>query len=169
AKKHNLALGSKIPIVSTAGRRATVTVDGIFKPPAASPFSGSVWVSSSTFDNLYTSPMDLYVFANVKGGVSAATTAELKKTLAGFPNAKVQTRSQFKTNQASFIGQILNILYVLLGLSVIVSLFGIVNTLVLSVFERTREIGMLRAVGTTRWQVRSMISLESVVTSLMGA
>ena len=63
----------------------------------------------------------------------------------------------------------LNILYVLLALSVIVSLFGIVNTLVLSVFERTREIGMLRAVGTTRWQIRSMITLESVVTSLMGA
>jgi putative ABC transport system permease protein len=64
---------------------------------------------------------------------------------------------------------VLNILYVLLALSVIVSLFGIVNTLVLSVFERTREIGMLRAVGTTRWQIRSMITLESVVTSLMGA
>ena len=63
----------------------------------------------------------------------------------------------------------LNVLYVLLALSIIVSLFGIVNTLVLSVFERTREIGMLRAVGTTRWQVRWMITLESVVTSLMGA
>jgi putative ABC transport system permease protein len=169
AKKHHLTLGSNVPVVSTAGRPKTFTVKGIFKPPAASPFQGSVWVSSSAFDHLYTSPMDLYVFAHVPGGVSSGTTAELKKTLAGFPNAKVQTRSQFKTNQASFIGQILNILYVLLGLSVIVSLFGIVNTLVLSVFERTREIGMLRAVGTTRWQIRSMISLESVVTSLMGA
>ena len=63
----------------------------------------------------------------------------------------------------------LNILYVLLALSVIVAVFGIINTLVLSVFERTREIGMLRAVGTTRWQVRTMITLESIVTSLMGA
>ena len=63
----------------------------------------------------------------------------------------------------------LNILYVLLALSIIVSLFGIVNTLVLSVFERTREIGMLRAVGTTRWQVRTMITYESIVTALMGA
>jgi putative ABC transport system permease protein len=61
------------------------------------------------------------------------------------------------------------VLYVLLALSVIVSLFGIVNTLVLSIFERTRELGMLRAVGMTRWQVRSMIALESVVTALIGA
>ena len=63
----------------------------------------------------------------------------------------------------------LNILYVLLALSVIVSLFGMVNTLVLSVFERTREIGMLRAVGMTRRQVRRMIRHESVITALIGA
>ena len=93
----------------------------------------------------------------------------LDHALDGFPNAKLQDRDQFKKNQASFLDNVLNILYVLLALSVIVSLFGIVNTLVLTVFERTREIGMLRAVGTTRWQIRWMIALESVVTSLMGA
>ena len=64
---------------------------------------------------------------------------------------------------------ILNILYVLLGLSVIVSLFGVINTLVLSVFERTRELGMLRAIGMTRRQVRRMVRHESVVTALIGA
>ena len=67
-----------------------------------------------------------------------------------FPNAKVQTREKFIDNQISGLNSILNILYVLLALSVIVSLFGIVNTLVLTVFERTREIGMLRAIGMTR-------------------
>jgi putative ABC transport system permease protein len=81
----------------------------------------------------------------------------------------VQDRGEFKKNQAAFIGTILNILYVLLALSVLVSLFGIVNTLVLTIFERTRELGMLRAIGMTRWQVRSMIALESVVTALIGA
>jgi putative ABC transport system permease protein len=81
----------------------------------------------------------------------------------------VQDRAEFKKNQASFLGNILMILYVLLALSVIVSLFGIVNTLVLTIFERTRELGMLRAVGMTRWQVRWMITLESVVTALIGA
>ena len=80
-----------------------------------------------------------------------------------------RTGDEFKDNQASFLKNILNILYVLLALSVIVSLFGIVNTLVLTIFERTRELGMLRAVGMTRWQVRTMIALESVVTALIGA
>ena len=86
----------------------------------------------------------------------------------GFPNAKVQTRQQFIDNQISGLNSILNILYVLLALSVIVSLFGIVNTLVLTVFERTREIGMLRAIGMTRRQVRRMIRHESVITALIG-
>jgi putative ABC transport system permease protein len=101
--------------------------------------------------------------------VTPVNTARLDSALRGFPNAKLQDRDAFKENQASFLNNILNILYVLLALSVIVSLFGIINTLVLTVFERTREIGMLRAVGTTRWQIRSMIALESIVTSLMGA
>jgi putative ABC transport system permease protein len=101
--------------------------------------------------------------------VTDANTQRLERALKGFPNAKLQDRQEFKDNQASGLNQVLNILYVLLALSIIVSLFGIINTLVLTVFERTREIGMLRAVGTTRWQVRWMIALESVVTSLMGA
>jgi putative ABC transport system permease protein len=88
--------------------------------------------------------------------------------LKGFPNAKVQTRKGFIDNQISGLSSVLNILYVLLALSVIVSLFGIVNTLVLTVFERTREIGMLRAIGMTRTQVRRMIRQESVITALIG-
>ena len=80
----------------------------------------------------------------------------------------MQTRQQFIDNQISGLNSILNILYVLLALSVIVSLFGIVNTLVLTVFERTREIGMLRAIGMTRRQVRRMIRHESVITALIG-
>jgi putative ABC transport system permease protein len=80
----------------------------------------------------------------------------------------VATRLQFVVNQISGLNSILNILYVLLALSVIVSLFGIVNTLILTVFERTREIGMLRAIGTTRWQIRMMVGHESVITALIG-
>src|SRR5581483_6608668 len=110
-----------------------------------------------------------FVFLDASGGVNPANDVKLDRILQGFPNAKVQDREEFKRNQASFLGNILNILYVLLALSVIVSLFGIVNTLVLTIFERTRELGMLRAVGMTRWQVRWMIGLESVVTALIGA
>ena len=86
-----------------------------------------------------------------------------------FPDVKLQTESQFRTNPAKFINPLLALLYVLLALSVIISLFGIVNTLVLTVFERTRELGMLRAVGMTRRQVRRMIRHESVITALIGA
>jgi putative ABC transport system permease protein len=169
AKDHHLGLGSVVQPLVPSGDRPSFVVKGIFEPPAGgSPF-GPVTISSRTFDRLFTQPQNLFVFLRIAGGVTRANTATLDRALAGFPNAKVQDRDQFKKNQASFLGNILNVLYVLLALSVIVSLFGIVNTLVLTVFERTRELGMLRAVGTTRWQVRSMITLESVVTSLMGA
>ena len=109
------------------------------------------------------------VFLNTNGGVTDANTAALEKQLTDFPDAKVQTSSQFKKNFEKPLNAILGLLYVLLALSVIVSLFGIVNTLILTVFERTREIGMLRAVGMTQRQTRRMIRHESIVTSLIGA
>ena len=86
-----------------------------------------------------------------------------------FPGVKLDTKTGFSETQQASLDPFLNLLYVLLALSVIVSLFGIVNTLVLSVFERTRELGMLRAVGMTRRQVRRMIRHESVITALIGA
>jgi ABC-type antimicrobial peptide transport system permease subunit len=105
----------------------------------------------------------------MRGGESEQNTAALESTLGDdFPNAKVQTRDEFVDNQIAGLNQVLNILYVLLALSVIVSLFGIVNTLVLTVFERTRELGMLRAIGMTRRQVRRMIRHESVITAMIG-
>jgi putative ABC transport system permease protein len=105
----------------------------------------------------------------VAGGVNASNTHLLKAALRAFPDAKLQTKAQFKHNQLEGLTLLLNLLYVLLSLSIIVSLFGIVNTLILTVFERTRELGMLRAVGMTRRQVRSMIRQESIITALLGA
>jgi putative ABC transport system permease protein len=169
AKKHNLSVGSRIQVLVPGGETPTFRIKGIFDPPAGgSPFA-SLTISSQAFDKLYTPPQNQFVFLNVDGGVSKANDAKLDNALKGFPNAKVQDRDEFKSNQASFLKNILNVLYVLLALSVIVSLFGIVNTLVLTIYERTRELGMLRAVGMTRWQVRWMVSLESVVTALIGA
>jgi putative ABC transport system permease protein len=106
---------------------------------------------------------------NMQGGVTTATTNTLNSALSGFPDAKLQTKSQFIDNQLQGLTTLLNLLYVLLSLSIVVSLFGIVNTLVLTVFERTRELGMLRAVGMSRRQVRRMIRHESVITALLGA
>jgi len=102
------------------------------------------------------------------GGETDANKAALEQQLNAFPDAKVQTKEEFINNQISGLNAILNVLFVLLALSVIVSLFGIVNTLILTVFERTRELGMLRAVGMTRRQVRRMIRAEAVITALMG-
>ena len=91
------------------------------------------------------------------------------RALAGFPNAKAEGKDAFIDGQTAWIGQILAVLWVLLALAVIVSLFGIVNTLVLSTFERTRELGTLRALGMQRRQVRRMVRHESVITALIGA
>jgi putative ABC transport system permease protein len=168
AKDHGLRIGSEISVQVPSGNRIVLRVKGIFKPPAGgSPF-GRVTFSSATFDREYDSPRNLYTFVQMRGGDAAANTKALKAAVAGFPNAKVQTRDQFVENQMAPINRILIVFYVLLLLSVIVSVFGIVNTLVLTVFERTRELGMLRAVGMTRRQVRRMIRHESVITALIG-
>jgi ABC-type antimicrobial peptide transport system permease subunit len=168
AKHHNLHIGSPIELTFASGAHKTFVLKGIFDPPTGgSPF-GSVTISQSAWDAENPNPQNLYSFVRVKGGESDAAKAALEKSLAAYPNSKVQTREQFIDNQISGLNSILNILYVLLALSVIVSLFGIVNTLVLTVFERTREIGMLRAIGMTRRQVRRMIRHESVITALIG-
>jgi putative ABC transport system permease protein len=169
AKDHGLSVGSPITITVPSGKQLDLTVKGIFDPPAGgSPF-GVVTFSSATFDEVYDSPRNLYTFILMDGGETEANTQALEASLGSeFPNAKVQTRDEFVDNQIAALNQILNILYVLLALSVIVSLFGIVNTLVLTVFERTRELGMLRAIGMTRRQTRRMIRHESVITALIG-
>jgi ABC-type antimicrobial peptide transport system permease subunit len=169
AKKHNLQLGSRIPMQTVVGKTLNLTVRGIFQPPAGgSPF-GNVTISATAFDATNPQPQNLYTFLSLRGGVTDANTATLNTALNSFPNAKAQTRDQFKKAQSDGIKGLLNVLYVLLALSVVVSLFGIVNTLVLTVFERTRELGMLRAIGLTRRQVKRMIRHESVITALIGA
>jgi putative ABC transport system permease protein len=168
AKDHHLALGSPIPIKTPTGQVLGLRLKGIFDPPkGGSPF-GAVTISATTFDANYPKARNLMTLINIKGGASAANTARLELSLHSFPDAKIQTASQFKKAQESDINLLLNVLYGLLGLSVIISLFGVVNTLVLSVFERTRELGMLRAVGMTRRQVRRMIRHESIITALIG-
>ena len=168
AKTHHLKLGSPIAVTTPTGKVLNLRLKGIFDPPkGGSPF-GSVTMSATTFDANYSAPRDLMALVNIKGGVTDANTARLDRSLAAFPDAKIQTATQFKQTQENDIKLGLNILYVLLGLSVLISLFGVVNTLVLSVFERTREIGMLRAVGMTRRQVRRMIRYEGIVTALIG-
>ena len=169
AKKHHLHVGSPVRIQVPSGQFAQVKVEGIFKnPKGGSPFADAT-IAAALFDSKFPCPQNEMALMNIRGGVTDSNTAALERQLRLFPDAKIQTESQFKKNFEKPINDLLSLLYALLGLSVIVSVFGIINTLVLTVYERTRELGMLRAVGMTRRQVRRMIRHESIVTSLIGA
>jgi putative ABC transport system permease protein len=169
AEKEDLRLGSNVRVQFPSGKFVDLKVRGIYeKPKGGTPF-GNVTISSGLFDRSYAKPQNEMALVNMNGGVSDSNTARLELPLKSFPDAKVQTQSEFKKSFEGPLNNLLNLLYVLLALSILISFFGIVNTLVLTVFERTRELGMLRAVGMTRRQTRRMIRHESIVTSLIGA
>jgi putative ABC transport system permease protein len=172
SKQHAVGVGDRINVTNPAGRRSSFVVRGIYTQPkfgSIDPVVGSIAISHPAFASAFDRPQNAYTFLNVRDGATPATTDALEASLAAYPDAKVATRADWVDTRAEGVNQLLNLLYVLLALSVVVSLFGMVNTLVLSVFERTREIGMLRAVGMTRRQVRRMIRHESIVTALIGA
>ena len=124
---------------------------------------GPITVPTAAFDRAFETQRDRLAF------VTTTIAAAVEKALAAFPDAHLLTKDGFIADMTADIDSLLAIFMVLLALAVIVSLFGIVNTLVLSTFERTRELGMLRAVGMTRRQVRRMIRHESIITALLGA
>jgi putative ABC transport system permease protein len=172
ATSHGVGVGDRIAVLNPAGHRSSYVVRGIYTQPKfgqVDPVFGSIGISQQAFDSAFERPRNAYTFLNVRGGATPETMKALERALAPYPDAKVATRHDWVEERATAIDQLLNLLYVLLALSVVVSLFGMVNTLVLSVFERTREIGMLRAVGMTRRQVRRMIRQEAIVTALIGA
>ncbi len=169
AEDHGLAVGSVVEIRTGENTSTEAEIIGIYKPPPFYPLLGTISITTESFDDLVDRPRNQYTFVNVEGDPSEAGRADLEESTAGFPDAKVQTRQEWIDKEDAEFNQFLVLLYVLLALSVIVSLFGMVNTLVLSVFERTREVGMLRAVGMTRRQVRRMVRHESVITALIGA
>ena len=169
ASSNHLSLGSRLVLETPDGKTLHLAVRGIYKPPQAENPLGTVSISSRAFDSVYANPQNVFALLSTPGGVTAANTAALERVLASFPDAKIQTEQQFISSQEASIDSELNLLYILLALSIVVSLFGIVNTLVLTVFERTRELGMLRAIGMTRRQARRMIRHESTITALLGA
>jgi putative ABC transport system permease protein len=169
AEDHSLKVGSPLTVKTPTGNVLRLHLDGIIDPPkGGSPF-GDISVSTATFDRSFADHRNDLTLLNIRGGPTKQNTARLERSLAAFPAAVVETRDAFRNTRTDELTKSLQILYALLGLSVIVSLFGVINTLVLSVFERTRELGMLRAIGMTRRQVRRMIRQESVVTALIGA
>jgi putative ABC transport system permease protein len=167
ADEHGLKVGSSLSLTTSNGRPVPVRVAAISDPDAE--LTGEVLISQASFDAHFPRPSDKYVFVRTAEGTSSAVTEGIERAIAGFPEVDSHTRAGWIDFRGQDMQKFLMLLYVLLALSVVVSLFGMVNALVLTVFERTREIGMMRAVGMTRRQVRQMVRHESVITALIGA
>src|SRR5271166_1335172 len=164
AQNKHLAVGDTVAARFALTGPTTLRIGGIYQ---ANALIGSYLVSSAFFLSNYTPqpPGALLLRTNGSSGVDNAVT----KALDPFPNIQVQTKAQFEQAQVSSVNQILGLVYALLALAVLIALIGIVNTLMLSVFERTREIGLLRAVGMRRRRVRTMIRSEAVILAIFGA
>jgi putative ABC transport system permease protein len=142
-------------------------VQGIFSDGFV---DSSAVVSMATYEEKFIEQEDIRIYADAARGVSAEQARKAAERLAKqYPNVRVFDQAGLQRENSRNINQLLNLVNALLGLALVIALFGIVNTLVLSVIERTREIGLLRAVGLTRRQVRRMIRWESIIVSLMGA
>ncbi|HEX3692136.1 MAG TPA: ABC transporter permease [Solirubrobacteraceae bacterium] len=168
AKAHHLSVGKTIVVLTPSERRVRLTITGIVKDRAR--LLGNLTISRALARAQFGQREDAFDFVAYAPGASNATVQPaIDRLLASaFPQTKSRTAAQFKQEQSEQINTLLTLIYVLLALSVIVSLFGIVNTLVLSIYERTRELGMMRAIGTQRRQLRQMIRYESVITALIG-
>jgi putative ABC transport system permease protein len=169
AEEKNLAVGSAVTLRSASGREVELTVVGVYEPPPFYPLLDRLSMSTELFDSLYDRPRNRWTWANVAGEPTDGARAQLEQAIAGFPDTQLETREEWIQREDADFNEFLTFLYVLLTLAVFVSIFGMINTLVLSVYERTREIGMLRAIGMTRRQVRRMIRQESIITALIGA
>jgi putative ABC transport system permease protein len=165
AEEHGLKVGERLAVTAPGGDRLALEVAGISEPDRFNPLGlGEVTISRLAFDRSFSAERERYGFVKADG----PAVPELKQALAAYPDVKLQANAAFVDRQAAWVDQILAIFYVLLALCVLVSLFGIVNTLALSVLERTRELGMLKAIGMTRRQLRRMVRHESVVTAMIG-
>jgi putative ABC transport system permease protein len=169
AEEHRLEVGSRLALRTPGGTSLRLVVAGISDPPQLDPLLAPVNISRATFDAAFPQPRNMYTFVDIRGPVDGRSAATLKRSLAAYPDATLMSWTEFEQDRIDGFSTFLSLLYVLLALSIVVSLFGMVNTQVLSVFERTRELGMLRAVGMSRRQTRRMIRHESIITGLIGA
>jgi len=165
AKNDHVSVGSVVHVKFALTGTSTMRIGGIFQPNA---LIGSYLVGGGFFLSHFTNPLPIGVLVRTKTGARNVDQA-VNAALDPYPNVGVQTRAQFEKSQVASVNKLLALVYALLGLAVLIALIGIVNTLLLSVFERTHEIGLMRAVGMKRRQVRAMIRSEAVILSLFGA
>jgi putative ABC transport system permease protein len=169
AKGKGIHVGDRIRIRTPLERHPLFTVRGTVTDNA--DLIGNVLVTEGTIRRDFGTTAPTMTFVKVAPGADAAAVQKRISNAidSRFPTTQVLNQKELKDKQAQQVNQLLGLIYALLSLAVIVSLFGIVNTLALSIHERTRELGLLRAVGMSRRQVRRMIRYESVITALIGA
>jgi putative ABC transport system permease protein len=166
ASENSLEVGDTIGAGFLDGTTTDLTIVGLFDSPTVD----SVVADRSLLTDVKTIRFDVQILATAAPGTSVDEARDAIAVVAEtYPTAKVQTRDEFIDSQIDQLGGFLNFIYALLGMSVFIAVLGIVLTLLLSVYERRRELGLVRAVGMTRSQVRSSVRWESIVTALLGA
>ncbi len=165
AKDNHLHIGSALPVRFLDTGLTHLAVAVIYHD---ADLVGEAFVSTAGFEAHFRSHLVKQVYLAAVPSGHARIQAELDHIVASYPTAKVENVAQFKADQTSGINGLLSLIYVLLLLAVLIALLGIVNTLALSIFERTHELGLMRAVGMSRRQTRSIIRWEAVITSLLG-
>jgi putative ABC transport system permease protein len=169
ASAHHLLVGQRLSVLTPSRHRVTLTIAGVVKEEVIGLLS-NLTISRSLARAAFGQREDGVSFVAYAPGADGAAVHGAIHTLLrhSFPQAHAQTAAQYTSEQNSKVNKLLLLVYVLLALSVVVSLFGIVNTLVLSIYERTHELGMMRAIGTSRRQIRQLIRYESLITAMIG-
>jgi putative ABC transport system permease protein len=168
ARDNGWGLGDVVRAQFPATGRVDLEIAAIYEENG---LIGDWAVSLDTFDqNVVAQQLDIFVLVKVDPGTDpAAVRPELERALEAYPNVEVQDQAEFREQYATFLNTVLNLVTALLLFAVIIALFGVMNTLYLSIYERTRELGLLRAVGLTRRQTRSMVRREAAIIAVMGA
>jgi putative ABC transport system permease protein len=167
ADSRGLRIGSPVSLTFPATGRKTYHVQVIYK---VRELAGDYVLPLAAATANFPQALDLQIFVKLAPGVTASTGRHaIGRVLASYPNATLTDQAQYKEQQAQQVNQLLNLVYGLLALALIIAFIGIANTLALSNYERIRELGLLRAVGMTRGQLRSVVRLESLIISLLGA
>ncbi len=167
AKSEGWKVGDTVPMEFLGRGVQQVPLKAIYKDNGV---NGDFLLSLADYQRFYTTQADQQVLVRAKAGVAPADSrAAVERVLADFPNVQVRDQAEYKAERANEINQLLGLVSGLLGLAILIALFGIVNTLALSIFERIRELGLLRAIGATRGQLRRMIRWEAVIIAVLGA